>query len=365
MSNASTRLRVVGESRYWRPALLVGMGLVLLGVFWFTSRYPSLLGKARHVGQPVKSMAFTGEVIRVGTDAPVWQRILAAAVNWLDGMKVGMSFGVLFGALLLTVLRYYPLKVGPNPYWNTLKGALVGLPMGVCANCAVPVACGVTRGKGREEMALGFLFSSPNFNPIVVLMTFTALPLSMGVAKYGVLLLLILVVVPTLIRWFDRGEPAAGPAAGNEAASCGLTLPPPEDRPVSFPAVLKEVAVHYGKGVWALAKPTLVLMLLGSVVSAALITLLPWESLLSDVTPLKLALLSVISVFMPVPIGLDVMFPAQLEGVPAGYVMMFAMTLGTYSIIPSIYLWREVSKPLAVSLFVFFVVAGWVLGLVF
>ena len=33
-----------------------------------------------------------------------------------------------------------------------------------------------------------------------------------------------------------------------------------------------------------------------------------------------------------------------------GYVMLFAMTLGTYSIIPSIYLWREVSKPLAVLL---------------
>ena len=73
------------------------------------------------------------------------------------------------------------------------------------------------------------------------------------------------------------------------------------------------------------------------------------------------------SVFMPVPIALDVMFAAQLQqqGVPAGYVMMFAMTLGTYSIIPSIYLWREVSKPLAVSLFAFFLVLGWVLALVF
>ena len=45
--------------------------------------------------------------------------------------------------------------------------------------------------------------------------------------------------------------------------------------------------------------------------------------------------------------------------------MMFVMTLGTYSIIPSIYLWREVSKPLAVSLFAFFLVLGWVLALVF
>ena len=86
-----------------------------------------------------------------------------------------------------------------------------------------------------------------------------------------------------------------------------------------------------------------------------------------SLTPLKAAFASLISVFMPVPIALDVMFAAQLQqqGVPAGYVMMFVMTLGTYSIIPSIYLWREVSKPLAVSLFAFFLVLGWVLALVF
>ena len=59
------------------------------------------------------------------------------------------------------------------------------------------------------------------------------------------------------------------------------------------------------------------------------------------------------------------MIRIQQQGVPAGYAMMFVMTLGTYSIIPSIYLWREVSKPLAVSLFAFFLVLGWVLALVF
>ena len=61
------------------------------------------------------------------------------------------------------------------------------------------------------------------------------------------------------------------------------------------------------------------------------------------------------------------MFAATLyqQGVPAGYVMLFATTLGTYSIIPSIYLWREVSRPLAVILFAFFAVIGFVVGLAF
>jgi uncharacterized membrane protein YraQ (UPF0718 family) len=87
-----------------------------------------------------------------------------------------MTFGVFLGALLHTVLRYYPLKIGNNPFLNSLQGALVGFPAGVCANCSVPTACGITRGHGRVEIALGFLFSSPNFNPVVMMMTFTALP---------------------------------------------------------------------------------------------------------------------------------------------------------------------------------------------
>ena len=144
---------------YYRPMILGAAAMVLVGVFWFASRYPQLLGKADHVGQALPSMAFSSQLIVLAEDTPVWQQILASAVNWLDSMKIGMTFGVLFGALLHTVLKYYPLKIGKNLYLNSLKGALVGVPMGVCANCAVPTACGVTRGHGRVEVALGFLFS--------------------------------------------------------------------------------------------------------------------------------------------------------------------------------------------------------------
>jgi hypothetical protein len=108
-------------------------------------------------------------------------------------------------------------------------------------------------------------------------------------------------------------------------------------------------------------------MLLASLAAAVLLTLVPWQSLLSEVTPLRVALISVVSVFMPVPIALDVMFAAQLQhqGVAGGYVMLFLMTLGTFSLMPSIYLWREVSKPLSVILFAFFVAVGCGVALVF
>jgi uncharacterized membrane protein YraQ (UPF0718 family) len=351
---------------YYRQMILIAMTVVLLGTFWFVSRYPQLLAKSKHVGDAIPSMAFSSQLIAFAEDAPIWQRILSSSVNWLDNMKVGMTFGVLFGALVHTVLRYYPLKIGKNLYLNSLKGALVGVPMGVCANCAVPAACGMTRGHGRVEVALGFLFSSPNFNPIVVMMTFTALPLEMTFTKYAILLLVILVVVPFVISLLERTQPLKPLTVGDEGMVCPILLPsiPCTE---SFLKVMKEMAVDYGKHTWMLVKPTVTIMLLASLVSAALLTLIPWQDLLSEQTPLRIGLVSLISVFMPVPIALDVLFAAQLQqqGVADSYVMLFAMTLGTYSIIPTVYLWREVSKRLAALLFFFFVAVGWITALVF
>src|SRR5262249_6269848 len=129
----------------------------------------------------------------------------------------------------------------------------------------------------------------------------------------------------------------------------------------------RELAADYAKNVWMLVKPTITLMLLASVASAALLSLIPWNALLSEGTPVRAAVGSFAPVLMPVPIALDVMFAARLQqqGVAPGYVMLFAMTLGTYSILPSIYLWREVSKKLAVILLTFFFAIGWIMGLVF
>jgi uncharacterized membrane protein YraQ (UPF0718 family) len=344
------------------------MAALLLGLFWFASRYPQLLQKAEHVNKDVATMAYGKAAFSVSDDAPLWQRVLIGAINWLDGMKIGMSFGVLFGALLHTTLRYFPLKIGKNLYLNSLKGALIGAPMGVCANCAVPTACGITRGKGRVEVALGFLFSSPNFNPVVMFMTFTALPLAMGLTKYAILLVTICLLVPGVIAWLEKREGRALESPSRLTGideSCSLT---PDTRSTErFGTVAREVLVDFGKHVWNLFKPTITTMVLASLVSSALLVLVPWSRLLASSSPLTMLLMSVLATLMPVPIALDVMFANQLyrQGVDGGYVMMFLTTLGVYSILPSIYLWREVSRPLAAMLFGFFVVVGWGLGLIF
>ena len=111
---------------------MIGLGLFIVGVFWIGSRYPALLAKAHGASGPLASMAFSHEAIHSGSHDSLILRILFGSLNWLSSMAIGMTFGIAFGALLHTVLRYHPLHVSQNLTLNTLKGALVGVPMGVC-----------------------------------------------------------------------------------------------------------------------------------------------------------------------------------------------------------------------------------------
>ncbi|MDQ6699923.1 MAG: permease, partial [Acidobacteriota bacterium] len=272
----------------------------------------------------------------------------------------------LFGALIHTVLQYHPLRIGRNYTLNSLKGALIGVPMGVCANCAVPMACGLTRGHGRVEVALGYLFSSPNFNPIVIAITFTLLPWYFGAVKYLVLLFVILVLVPRLIQYLERRGALTGFSATGVPASCSLEAPDPacSER---FVLTAGQVLLNYAKHIWMLFKPTISLMLIASVASSALLVVVPWHALLGSISGWRLPAASLLAVFMPVPIALDVLFAGELfrSGINPGYTMMFLITLGTYSVIPAVYLWREVSRTVSITLFSFFLVAGMCLGLLF
>jgi uncharacterized membrane protein YraQ (UPF0718 family) len=363
MINTITNRFSDNRNDLYRFTIIVTSVIFLLLAFWFASRYPSLLSKYEHLGNLLPTMAYGKEVFKVTADLPVWQQILYTTLNWLDGMKIGMSFGVTFGALIHTYLRYFPIKLGNNSFLNSLKGAVVGMPMGVCANCSVPVACGLTRGKGRVEVALGFLFSSPNFNPVVLSMSFLAFPLAMFLTKYFLLLAIILLVVPLLIKYFEKNEPMT--ISGGETADEVCEIPLKNNQ--TFGEMMKDLLIEFGKNLWFLIKPTVTIMLLSAVLASVMLVLIPWNDILANTNPLMKLLVTILATFMPVPIALDVMFAKQLldKGVDSGYAMLFAMNLGTYSIIPSIYLWREISRKLAVSLFGFFIVIGWLMSLVF
>ena len=82
---------------YYRPIILMAGLSLILGVFWIVSRYPQLMHKSTQLGGEMSSMANTKNAITVAADAPWYAKVFWGAVNWLDTMKKGMTFGVLSG----------------------------------------------------------------------------------------------------------------------------------------------------------------------------------------------------------------------------------------------------------------------------
>src|SRR5262245_44089206 len=188
--------------------------------FWTQSRIPQLGEKAMMGGRSAVASLSFGELIHVEETMPLWKRIALTAVNWGNTNWRGMTFGLLFAAAFLTFLGFVLVdsgrKRGPANVWlNTLKGVVVGAPLGLCANCATPVGRGMHAAGLRSETALAALFSSPTLNPIVLTMLFSLFPLYVAGTKLALTLLFILVLVPLLARALLEGrDEARAPEAG-------------------------------------------------------------------------------------------------------------------------------------------------------
>lgn len=342
---------------YVRLFFLIFFALVILGVFWFGSRYPQLFEKAAHINTLTPhSLINSLELIPMAEQHSLWSRVFASFINWIWSMKIGMTFGLTMGALLHTLFEFYPPRLTDNIYLNTLKGIVIGAPSGVCVNCAVPVACGITRGKNKIEAALAFMFSSPTLNFLVISMVFASLPWAFGFIHYGLVAVVLLVIVPLLV-WLYRKQQFS--RLGETTSSCAVDLRDlfcKETILESLIGVLKT----YGKNLMSLFKFAVPMMLIAAIVSSFAVELIPFQRIFSNVSFLGLAATALVTVLLPVPIALEVIVAHHLfvNGVPAPYVMLFLFTLGTYSMLPMMYLWKEVSKTLSMSLYIIFVVMG-------
>ena len=341
---------------YIRLFFLIILAVIILGVFWFGSRYPQLLEKAAHINTLTPhSFINSSELIPIATQHGFWSRVFASFINWIWSMRIGMTFGLTMGTLLHTLFEFYPPKLTGNVYLNTLKGIAIGAPAGVCVNCAVPVACGITRSQNKIETALGFMFSSPTLNFLVVSMVFSSLPFAFGLIHYSLIAVLLLGIVPLLVWLYRRQQPSTL----EETGACAIDLRDSfckETLLESFNGVLKA----YGKNFISLIKFAVPMMLVAAIVSSVAVELIPFQTIFGHVSFVGLFLTAMVTVLLPVPIALEVIVAHHLfvNHVPVPYVMLFLFTLGTYSMLPMMYLWKEVSKTLALSLYIIFVVMG-------
>ena len=171
----------------------------IAATFWASSRIPSLEGKAA-VGRELALEDPLGfePVVRIEPEAPFLEKVAYTTVNWIHTNRQGMAFGLVLAAAFMTLLPLLQRAALGGVFANTLLGVVVGAPLGVCVNCAAPIARGLHSSGARIETSLATMISSPTLNIVVVTMVFTLFPFYLAVIKVGLSLFFLLVMIPVL-----------------------------------------------------------------------------------------------------------------------------------------------------------------------
>ncbi|MBL4872430.1 MAG: permease [Rhodobacteraceae bacterium] len=303
-------------------------------------------------------------LLTVDPSMPMWKKIVFTTINWVKTNKNGMTFGVLFGAAFLTLIRYLPVRSFRGRYANSALGMAIGAPLGVCVNCAAPIAKGMYSAGARAETTLSAMIASPTLNIVVLTMAFSLFPIEIAVTKLALSIFVILIVVPMVIRLTPEVELSEAATAA-EDGTCELDLSKPKLNESLISAAGGFVR-DFLKDLWFIASLTIPLMFLAGFLGAVVGNLVPLESFsTAEVTFLFLIVVAVVGVFLPVPIGFDVVVAGTLlsAGLSIGFVMTLVFTLGIFSvysfiIVGSTISWK-VSRNMVLTIVVLGVLAGY------
>ncbi len=345
MSEASTLSRLTATVS-WRIIFAIALVVALALFFWTQSRYPSLDDKALMTGSIQLEDPLSFEVVfPIDPTYPLWKKIAYTSINWAKTNQNGMIFGILFGAAFLTLLRYLPKRSFKGAFANSVLGMTIGAPLGVCVNCAAPIAKGLYSAGGRAETTLSAMIASPTLNVVVLTMAFSIMPFYLAMTKLLLSFVVILIAVPAIVALLPKDQLlASGERLSGEACAIApLTLVSDGEGPFS---ALMGVLGDYLKNLWYIFYMTVPLMLLAGVLGATVAHLIPLETLKDlSVNPLTLLAVGVIGVFMPVPIAFDVVISGTLlnAGLPVGIIMVLLFTLGSFSIYSFLIVGRAIS----------------------
>jgi len=341
-------------ARFW---LALALFAVITFLFWTSSRYPALGEKAMMGGsiQLEDPLSFEA-LLAIDPEFPLWKKIGFTTVNWLHTNRQGMFFGVLMGAMFLTILRYLKRVSFRGGFMNSALGLVLGAPLGVCVNCAAPIAKGMYSGGARAETTLATMLSSPTLNIVVLTMLFSILPFYLAVAKIALSIFVILVAVPVICRFLPQDQLQL-PAEKQRACPVPEHGAPHE----TMPKAVKGFAADYLTDLWYIVRLTVPLMILAGFLGAIVATLVPIEYLNSlTFGLLGLLVIALVGTFLPVPIAFDVVITGALlaGGLHVGYVMVLLFTLGIFSIYSFFIIAQSISFRAALYLSIIVMVLG-------
>lgn len=337
---------------YKKRILIVSVLMAaLLAQFWLGSRYPSIDEKAAMAGEVVMEDVLSFEAaFPIDPTDPLWKRIGYSTLNWISTNRQGMQFGILFATLVLTIIQLWPRKLRPKRTMrDILRGVLVGAPMGVCVNCAAPIAYGMHKQGGNNETSLAMMFASPTLNILVLAMMFSILPMHLAVAKLAVTFLFLFMVLPLLIRfWAPTPEQAENTVTSGGPGAPALAEPEPWWSAIT--GVAKDLIGNF----LFIVIRTVPLMLLAGLLGSALATALPMETFSSwNISLLAMGGVALLGTFAPTPIAFDVVVVQALlaAGLPEQFATVLLVTLGMFSIYPFLLVTRMISLRFSAVLF--------------
>ena len=367
--------KMMKTARSKRVTLILLLIAGMAAWFWSQSRVPALNEKAE-MGEELQledSLSF--DVIYVVDRAhPLWKKVTFTTINWAYTNKKGMMFGIAFGGALMTIFMLLKRRSFKNRFLNSGAGTLIGAPLGVCVNCATPIAQGAYYAGARLEMSLATLMSSPTLNVIVLTMLFSLFPPYMVVIKLGLTVGFLLVGIPLLVRWFDASGsrfkvPDPETCDLNAASVCQIDLDAmTDDADESWFRSIWWAFKNYFKNLgWVLIR-TVPLMLLAGLLGSLVIHVIPWELLVNlfenrggriydligqfGVVLIGLTIVAAVGIMLPVPMTFDLIIVATLlgAGMPVHYAMVLLFTLGIFSVYPLTMIWKDVSPRVAFTI---------------
>jgi hypothetical protein len=179
--------------RIWaQTSIATFISLTIALYFWIDSRYPALLKKL-HNGKGIQTKgALSFDALMPVTPAmSLMTRIGHTTVNWMWTNRIGMTFGICFGAAMLTLLSTLPRIRVKSTAGNTLLGIAAGVPLAVCANCVAPIGRTLFVAGASPNTVLASMISSPTLNVVVLAMVFALFPLPIALVRVAVPLVLL------------------------------------------------------------------------------------------------------------------------------------------------------------------------------
>lgn len=353
--------------------------LLIIGVltrFWLTSRYPSLDTKSMMAGSVslADGLSFDAWLSHNMADS-AGRDIVITFLNWLHTNQQGMTFGLMIAILfmcLIPLLRDEIDRFISKRFSATLAGALLGAPLGVCVNCAAPIAFGMYKQGARMEAALATMISSPTMNVVVLSMAFTLFPVYIVAIKIFAALFVILVLIPLLVHRFPDEAVTREPLETTHLSAVEGVAEGAFYIERNTQAAVEWVTVTIVRQSWILLKQVVPIMLLAGLLGSVAVVLVPWDMLVgylpqqvTVVSVVVMAALSAFGLFLPVPIAFDVVLAASLinAGVAVQYVAILLFVLGSFSIYSLFVLLKAGAKKTAWALVGALIVVGVLTGL--